>query len=144
MVRQLGCTFLLLAAASCERSRPPDPAAMIQRVMGGMLVYPKSTRVSVSAGEDAAQLTLTTPDSIGPVADWFRKVLSLNGWKLQSDLTERDGSVTISAVRGTHPLWLTLKPNVGAPGTTYTLIGAEVSQDSVVKQDSGQRTTPAR
>jgi hypothetical protein len=127
MRRRLVFTLVLLAAAACNRRQAPDPTAMVQRVMGGLLIYPMSARISMSAGEDAAQVTLTTPDSIRPVAEWFRRALTLNGWTLQSDLTGNDGTVTISATHGKRPLWITLRPTQGAPGTTYTMVGALVA-----------------
>jgi hypothetical protein len=61
----------------------------------------------------------------------------LNQWTLQSDMTGNDGSVSIAAQRGKRPLWITLRPNVGGPGTTYTIIGAVVvDADSLRVQDS--------
>jgi hypothetical protein len=143
MRRLLGVSLLVLAAIACNRRQAPDPTAMVQRVMGGLLIYPMSARVSMSAGEDAAQVTLSTPDSIRAVADWFRRALTLNGWTLQSDLTSKDGSVSISATQGKRPLWITLRPNQGAPGTTYTMVGALVT-DSTVESGSAPAKTRAR
>jgi hypothetical protein len=120
--------------AGCERRRPPDPHAMVQRTLKGVLVYPMSVQVSVSAGEDAAQVTMTSQDSVAKVAGWYRRSLATNGWTLTSDVTSADGSTTMSATQGKRPLWITVRRNEGAPGTTYTLIGAVVAQDSVVAQ----------
>jgi hypothetical protein len=128
----------LVAVAACDRRQPPDPRPMVQKAMQGVLVYPLSTEVSIAAGEDAAQVTLASADSVGPVARWFRRVLTSNGWTLTSDVTKSDGSIAISAIQGKRPLWITLRPNVGAPGTTYTVIGAVVAQDSAVASDSGR------
>ena len=104
---------------------------MVQRTMHGVLAYPLSIQVSVSAGEDAAQVTMTSPDSVPKVAAWYRRTLATNGWTLTSDVTSADGSTTISATQGTRPLWITFRRNEGAPGTTYTVIGAVVAGDSV-------------
>jgi hypothetical protein len=125
--------------AGCERRRPPDPHAMVQRTMKGVLAYPKSVQVSVSAGEDAAQVTMTSQDSAGKVADWFRRSLAAGGWTLTSDVTSADGSTTISATQGKRPLWITFQRNEGAPGTTYTVIGAVVAGDSVVAQQPREK-----
>ena len=46
-----------------------------------------------------------------------------------------DGTVSIYAQKGTKPLWISLKPSVAAPGTTYTMIGATVDS---TKADSGR------
>jgi len=127
----------LVLAAACERRRAPDPRPMVRQALQGVIVYPHSTQIGMAAGEEAAQLTLTTPDSIGRVASWFRLALMLNRWTLQSDVTGRDGSVSIAAVQGKRPLWIMLRPNAGAPGTTYTIIGAVVvDADSLRLRDS--------
>lgn len=115
---------------------------MVQKAMEGVLVYPLSTEVGIAAGADAAQVTLTTADSTGKVARWFRQALLANGWTLVSDATNPDGSISMSATQGKRPLWITLHPNVGAPGTTYTVIGAVVAQDSAATSDSERK--PAR
>jgi hypothetical protein len=42
-------------------------------------------------------------------------------------------------MKGTRPLWVTLRPNVGAAGTTYTVIGAVVAEgDSLRVADSAK------
>jgi hypothetical protein len=109
---------------------------MVRRALHGVLVYPQSKQIGMAAGEEAAQVTLTTPDSIGRVTSWFRQALALNRWTLQSDVTGNDGSVSITALQGKRPLWITLRPNAGAPGTTYTIIGAVVEADSPRVRDS--------
>lgn len=110
---------------------------MVRQALHGVIVYPQSMLVDMAAGEEAAQITLTTMDSIGRVASWFRQVLLLNRWTLQSDVTGRDGSVSIAALQGERPLWITLRPNSGGPGTTYTIIGAVVvDADSLRLRDS--------
>lgn len=144
MRRHLPPSFILLLflTAACERRQETDPRVMVQKAMHGVLVYPLSSEVSIAAGADAAQVTLSTADSIGKVARWFRQALQVNGWTLVSDVTDPDGSIAMSAIRGKRPLWITLHPNVGAPGTTYTVIAAVVTQDSTAAADSG--AVPAR
>lgn len=141
MRRLLPSFIFLVLAAACDRQQQADPRPMVQKAMQGVLVYPLSTEVGIAAGAEAAQVTLATVDSIGPVARWFRRALLANGWTLVSDVTNADGSVAMSATLGKRPLWITLHPNVGAPGTTYTVIGAVV--DSTAVGDSGKRV-PAR
>ena len=123
--------LLFAVAVGCSRPKPPDAQAVIQKSLHGVLVYPRSTVLDATSGTDAAQVTLTTLDSVGVVAAWFRSELKLNGWTLQSDLTNGDGSIAITAQKGSRPLWITLRPNVGGPGSTYTVIGAAVSGDSM-------------
>ena len=141
------CVILLLACtagAACNRPQPPDTRTTLRKSLHGVLVYPRSTLVDLASGSDAAQVTLTTLDSVSTVASWFRDELNLNGWALQSDITNADRSITISASKGSRPLWITLRPNVGGPGSTYTVIGAVVSGDSVAVADSGARKPPTR
>ena len=86
--------------------------------------------VSVSAGDEAAQLVMSSPDSVRVIATWFVQTLELNKWDVQRTITDRSGTVTIYAEQEKRPLWLTLRPNVGGPGTTYTMIGV-IPKDSV-------------
>jgi len=130
--------LLLGCLGACERRQAPDARVQVTRALTGMLVYPRSQQVSMAAGDQAAQLTLTTPDSLQKVADWFRQVFLLNQWTLQSDVKNADGSVSIMATKGDRPVWLTLHPNVGAEGTTYTLIGA-IPVDSAAVAESAKR-----
>jgi hypothetical protein len=114
---------------------------MVRKALAGVLVYPLSTEVGIEAGADAAQATLASADSVGKVANWFRRSLVANGWSLQSDITNGDGSVAISATQGKRPLWITLRPRPGGQGTTYTVIGGIVSEDSTAGPDTAPATT---
>ena len=143
-MRYIPVLLLLAIAVACNRPQPPDTRTMLRKSLHGVLVYPRSTLVDAASGTDAAQVTLTTLDSVGVVAGWFREELNLNGWALQSDITNTDQSITITASKGNRPLWITLRPNVGGPGSTYTVIGAVVSGDSMAVADSGAAKPPAR
>ncbi|MGH7537244.1 MAG: hypothetical protein ACREMF_01300 [Gemmatimonadales bacterium] len=136
------CLSLLVAiavSASCERRRGPDPQSMVRKTLHGVLVYPQSVTIDVAAGEEAAQVTLTSKDPPERVARWFRQSLSLNGWTVESDLTNRDGSIAIVAIKGEQPLWLSLRPTEGGEGTTYLVIGADVAgPDSTAVADSSR------
>ena len=144
-MRPIAALLLLAVATACRRPQPPDTQAVIRKSLSGVLVYPRSTLVDADGGTDAAQVTLTTIDSVGVVAGWFRQDLRLNGWALQSDVTNGDGSIAIVAQKGNRPLWVTLRPTVGGPGSTYTVIGAVVSGDSMTVADSSSGAkAPAR
>lgn len=124
--------IVLALLAACER--PGDPArarVAAGRALRGTLSYPRSSMVNVAAGEEAAQLTMTSPDSVAMIIAWFRRALPLNGWVIQRETAggEAQGTVTLYAQKGDRPLWITLRPNVGAAGTTYTMIG-EIPSDS--------------
>jgi hypothetical protein len=125
------CVLAALSVAACEKRHEAESRAMAVRVLQGVLVYPRSQVVSIASGSDAAQVELSSTASTESVAAWYRQTLRLNGWELKSDGRLADGGVTIYAEQGRRPLWITLHPNVGGPGTTYNLIGAQVVGDTV-------------
>jgi hypothetical protein len=122
---------LALLAAGCDRERnTAQDRALAARALRGVLAYPQSSLVSLSAGNEAAELAFSSPAAVADVAQWYRQALTLNGWDVRSDIAQGDGTVSIYAQKDTQPLWVTLRPNVGGPGTTYTLVGAVVEPDS--------------
>jgi hypothetical protein len=137
MPRVLPLVLAVALVSACDR--PGDPARIREvagRALRGSLTYPRSGIVSISAGDDAAELVLSSPDSVGAVADWYRKALPLNGWTIKRDTRNQSGAVTLYAEQGPRPLWITLRPNTGGPGSTYTLVGAVLEGDTT--------KTPAR
>ncbi|HYU29096.1 MAG TPA: hypothetical protein VEK83_08730 [Gemmatimonadales bacterium] len=124
--------FALLAACERPGDNPDETRHRAGQALSGTLAYPRSSMVSVSAGEEAAQLVMSSPDSVTTVATWFLKALPLNHWDVKRNVSDRSGTVTIYAEQNKRPLWLTLRPNVGGPGTTYTMIG-------VIPTDSTKR-----
>ncbi|HEX9282253.1 MAG TPA: hypothetical protein VF882_00565 [Gemmatimonadales bacterium] len=136
---------MVTVVAACER--PAEGAAqreLAAQALKGVLAYPHSTVVSVTAGEEAAQAVFTTPAPAEAVATWYRQELRLNGWELQADGVLRDGSISIYADSAKRSLWITLKPNVGGAGTTYTLVGTIPGLDSTAAQRSGSSMSSKR
>lgn len=124
MPRAYSLFIVLALLGACERPGNREQSRVLAgKALSGTLAYPRSTMVSVSAGEEAAQLVMTSPDSVTVVAKWFLQALPLNKWDVRRTLDDRHGTVTIYAEQGKRPLWLTLRPNVGGAGTTYTMIG---------------------
>lgn len=124
--------LLALLAVGCNRERSTaDERAVAARALQGALAYPQSTLVSLSAGAEAAEATFTSPATATDVAQWYRRALALNHWEMKTDQTGRDGAIAMYAEQGQRPLWLTVRPNVGGPGSTYTMIGAIVAGDSI-------------
>ncbi len=145
MTRSCCAVVALALLGACER--PGERANQRQvaaQIFKGMVTYPRSSVVNVSADQGAAQMVLTTPAPVEKVASWYRQVLRLNGWELKGDAVLNDGSISIYADSGKRPLWITLKPNVGGPGTTYTLIGAEPPSDTSKAQRSGSSMSSNR
>ena len=137
---------LLLAACLCAGcKRPPEQRPereFAATVLHGVLAYPQSSVVGVTSGSDAAQATFSARAPVDSVATWYRRMLRLNGWELQNDAVMNDGSVTIFALQGKRPLWITLKATPF--GTTYTLIGTELPKDSAAAQRSGSSMSSNR
>lgn len=121
----------LMAAFACDRPGDAEQREFAARALGDMLTYPQSTVTQVSAGSEAAEVTLTTPASPEDVARWYRGTLVANGWELRSDGRQPNGALVIHVVKESHPLWVTLRPNAGGRGTTYTLIGVAPEGDSM-------------
>jgi hypothetical protein len=136
---------LALFAGGCSRDKEAQRArGVVSRALPGALSYPGSSLVNYSAGEDAARIEFSTPAALKDVAAWYRQALALNGWEVQSDAVDQSGAVSIYAEKGKQPLWLTLRANVGGPGTTYTLMGAIVEADSTNAQRSGSSMSSNR
>ena len=137
--------LLLVAVLGTACKRPPEQRPereFAATVLKGVLAYPQSSVVSVTRGADAAQATFSVRAPVDTVATWYRRMLRLNGWELQNDAVMNDGSLTILALQGKRPLWITLKATPF--GTTYTLIGAELPKDSAAVQRSGSSMSSNR
>jgi len=129
-----------LAVAGCERPAQVSRHTISQSLKG-VLVYPRSTLVSMASGDSAGQLSLASPDLPDSVASWFRVSLDLNHWTLQSDAKQTDGSILMYAERASQPLWINIQAASGGPGTSYTVTGAIAgSADTTVRADSAQRS----
>jgi len=123
----------VLALAACNRGNRDADAErrFASQAMTGVLAYPLSRLAGVATGTEAAELTLTTPDGPDRVAAWYRQTLGLNHWELRSDAPQSDGTVVMHAIKDGRPLWVTIRPTVGAPGATYTLVGVVLEGDSI-------------
>ena len=133
MTRAAVLVLICATLLACDRPGSPEQTRRLAgQALQGTLAYPRSTMVSVSAGEEAAQLVMSSPDSVQVVARWFVRTLGLNNWDVKRNIADANGTVTIYAEQQKRPLWLTLRPNVGGPGTTYTMIGV-IPTDSTKK-----------
>ncbi len=133
MIRRALLLVPVLALAACGRA-DRDPAAerrFASRALTGVLAYPQSSVAAVAAGTEAAEVTLTTPADPTRVAAWYRQTLHLNRWELRSDMPRAGGAVVMHAMKDGRPLWVTIRPTAGAPGTTYTLVGVVLEGDSL-------------
>jgi len=136
MTRAFFLVLIGVVLLACERPGSPEQTRRLAgQALQGTLAYPRSTMVGVSAGEEAAQLVMSSPDSVTVIARWFLRTLPMNHWEVKRTLSDASGTVTIYAEQNKRPLWLTLRPSVGGPGTTYTMIGV-IPQDSAKARDS--------
>jgi hypothetical protein len=123
-------TAAVLTTAACERpASDREQRRLAARALSDMLMYPRSTVTRVSAGTEAAAVTLSAPAGADAIADWYRATLVANGWELKHDGRLTDGSAVIHAAKAGRPLWVTVQPGGGA-ATTYTLVGVALEEDS--------------
>src|SRR5438477_11532296 len=133
MNRPLSLALLLVLCAACERpGERTSERELAAKLLSGVLAYPHSTLVGVSAGQDAAQATFTTPAPLPTVAAWYREALKLNGWQVVTDQAMADGSIASYADPGRRPPRLTVRATDGSPGTNYKLGGANLRADSTM------------
>jgi hypothetical protein len=138
MSRYRSLLFGILLIAACERpNRSAQARLHAAEALRGVLAYPQSSLLSVSAGSEAAELRLTSPASVDVIAAWYRQALPLNKWQVKTDAKDRFGVVTIYAEREKRPLWITLEPSSSGSGSTYRLIG--VFNIDSTKTDSAAR-----
>jgi hypothetical protein len=124
MTRASAFIVVLAMLVACERPGSPERARQLAgRALSGTLTYPASTMVSLSAGEEAVELVMSSADSMSVIVKWFQRALPLNHWDVKRTTNEQSGNVTIYAEQRKRPLWIRLQPNVGGPGTTYRMVG---------------------
>ena len=133
MSRALIIVLAIVVAVACER--PSERAARERqfagRMLQGTLAHPQSVVVGIATGTDAAEVSFSTPAPVGAVIVWYREALRINGWEIKNEAREADGTTVLYAQNGNRPLWIRLRETVGAPGTTYSLIGAQVEGDTI-------------
>jgi hypothetical protein len=123
MTRYSAFLLIVIGFAGCKRRGDSTEArTKAAEALRGVLAYPRSSLLAVSAGSEAAELTLSSPDSVGQVVAWYRQMLPLNRWTIRVDTRDRAGTATIYAEQERRPLWITLQSNSSA-GTTYKLVG---------------------
>jgi hypothetical protein len=70
------------------------------------------------------------------VENYYRVVLSKNGWRLVNDMRDADGAVVLLAEQDGPPLWVRIKSTDDSMATMVELAGA-------VMADTAQRARPA-
>src|SRR5437762_8910321 len=114
-----------VAVAACER-RGPNPAesrAHAALALRNVLAYPQSSVVSVSSGNEAAEMMLSSPAPVDVIVQWYREFLPLNKWTIKTNSRARAATVSIHVERDARTLWHTFRPNLRAGRTIYGLPG---------------------
>jgi len=130
--------LLFLAAAACGRDSQPKPPKLSE-VMPNVPLPPNATFVSKSGGEDAVQITVRSPMRAEIVAEYYRHLLTRNGWRLVNDAKDQDGAVVLFAEQNGPPLWVRIRSAEDGNGTLVDLAGARIT----LKNDSDQVAPPA-
>ena len=138
----LALPILLLAACNSKKGEevapPPPPLGQVLPV----LPFPHGAQpVSTASGEDATQITLTTPQSPDTVANYYRKVLGETPFRLVNE-SSTGGVISFLADQDGPSLWVTIRSD-GKTGSQVTLAGALVaSAKKTVVDTTGKKSAP--
>jgi hypothetical protein len=90
---------LILGLPACggsEPRKPPKPPEFTE-AFSNLPLPPDAEFVSRSGGAGALQIVLRTPESDSVMAEYYRGLLSEGGWRLVSDIKNRDGATVMYA-----------------------------------------------
>lgn len=139
MIRSfLAALAVPLLLVGCERpnSGPPPSYVAAAKAFADLVHPPGSQLLSTAAGTEAAEANYTNPAPPDSIAAWYRRELVKRGFELERESVRGDGSIVIYARKQReHPLWVTVRPAVGGPGTSFTLVGV-VPADTVASHDT--------
>jgi len=124
----------ILALVACKDKGPQTPK--VSQVFPNLPLPPNASVVSRSGGADALQLTLLSPVKAKEVEQYYRTMLSKNGWRLVNDMRDKDGSVVLLAEQDGPPLWVRIKSTDDSVATLVELAGA-------IMADTTKRARPA-
>lgn len=106
-----------------ERSTERDSMALDALI--GVPLLPGARIADIGGTGPTARVELSASAPVDTVATWYRRALLARGWTLASDVTTRDGAVTLHATGpGDRRLWLIIGPDSASAGTIVTVVGA--------------------
>lgn len=134
-----------LAAGTACGDKEPE-VAELNATIPRLLVPPQAALVSRAGSADALQLTFVSNASIPNVADYYRRALSRDGWRLVNDATDSTGVVTLYAEQNGPPMWIRIAAAPEGVGTSVEIAGAVAepagsAADTTMRVDSA--ATPA-
>ena len=116
-IRAVGAVALACAMlAGCADATPKQPK--MGDVFPNLPLPPGASLVGRSGGAEALLLTLRSSRPSAEVEAYYRKVLSVNGWRLVKQDKAADGTIVLLADQGGPPLWVRIK----AEDSTSTLV----------------------
>jgi hypothetical protein len=136
-IRVVAAAALALAAVSGCRDAAPKPPRMGD-VFQNLPLPPGASMVSKSGGADAIQITFRSPYSTKRVVNYYREVLSKNGWRLVNQAKAAEGATVLYAEQDGPPLWVTVRPAEDSTASFVDLAGALVS-----RRNTGGAAKPA-
>ena len=132
--RHLVLVLLILAACGTDAQKK---TASVGEALPGLPLPPEARVVSRSGTPQALQLTFQSLWPADSITWYYRQILSNGVWTLQSDVVDATGAAVLYATRDGPPIWVRVKPTVGAPGSTLTITGAAVPAKPTAKAPTG-------
>jgi len=119
-------TLIALALVACSPDAPKQ-IATVGEALPGLPLPPEARVVARGGSPDALQITFQSGWSADSLINLYRAVLSNAPWELQNDVLDSEGARVLYATRQGPPIWVRIKGNVGAPGSTIQIMGAAVT-----------------
>ena len=123
-MRFLRPLLVTLALAACAE---PKKQADISETIPNLPLPPAAELLTREGGEDALKLHFRSSVQPEAVADYYRGVLSRAPWRLVSDVTSADGSISLYAEQAGPSLWVTVRKADGAAGSFVDIAGAKAT-----------------
>ena len=115
--------LMLVLAAAC--GEPPSRLPKLSETIPNLPVPPGGQVLRTEGGTDALSIRYRTPMAPEAAANYYRKFLGRDPWRLVSDTRGPDGEVSLYAERDGPPLWVVIRKADGAEGSFVDLAGAK-------------------
>lgn len=109
---------LALPAAACGRDDPRPVPPSVAEAFAELPFPPNPSYVGRAGGADALTISLRSGQPYEAVLAYYRQLLGVAPWAIQSDAPDGESGRVIYAERLGRPLWVRLRPE----GTAWTLV----------------------